>query len=128
MPDGGSARIIRYLLEGFYLVETIPEGRELVGHEDDLILESIARDIAHRSGPGSPMGRPARGSIHPSFQNAEPKPTHYFDNSYGERHYGIYDRTRVNGGYFYCICNDGETWCKEPVFVPASMVRELKAK
>lgn len=37
--DGGQVEVIKYLGECFYLVRTIPERRELVGHEDDLILE-----------------------------------------------------------------------------------------
>jgi hypothetical protein len=136
IPDGGLAEITNhqktrdwdipgYLGEGFYLVRTIPEGRELVGHEDDLILEQDARANESQSGLGLSIEQPGIGSSHPSFQNAEPKPTHYFDNSHGERYYGIYEQTRITGGNFYCICNDGETWTKEPVFVYGLVVREI---
>lgn len=39
IPDGGMAEIITYKGEGFYLVKTIPEQRELIGSENDLLLE-----------------------------------------------------------------------------------------
>jgi hypothetical protein len=37
--DGGAlAHIRRYLGEGFYLIKTVPDQRELVANEDDLAL------------------------------------------------------------------------------------------
>ncbi len=41
IPDGARATITRYLQEGFYLVRTVPDGRELVVQEDDLILDGL---------------------------------------------------------------------------------------
>ncbi len=41
IPDGARATITRYLQEGFYLIRTVPEGRELVVQEDDLILDGL---------------------------------------------------------------------------------------
>ena len=49
IPDGALAvitdflkspdwRVPGYLGEGFYLIRTVPEQREMVAHEDDLIL------------------------------------------------------------------------------------------
>ncbi len=42
IPDGERATITRYLQEGFYLVRTVPDGRELVVQEDDLILDELS--------------------------------------------------------------------------------------
>ena len=39
IPDGGRAKIVKYLKEGFYLIRTIPENRELIAHEDDISLD-----------------------------------------------------------------------------------------
>ncbi len=41
IPDGTRATIMRYLQEGFYLIRTVPDGRELVVEEDDLILDGL---------------------------------------------------------------------------------------
>ncbi len=46
-PDGARANIIRYLEEGFYLVRTVPDGRELVVQEDDLILDGAQDARSH---------------------------------------------------------------------------------
>lgn len=37
---GGRAEIVRYAGEGWYIVKTIPEGREMVTHEDDIVLDA----------------------------------------------------------------------------------------
>jgi len=38
IPNGGLAKILYYVKEGFYMVETIPEQRELITQENDLML------------------------------------------------------------------------------------------
>ena len=39
IADSVRAKIVRYLREGFYEIRTIPEGRSMVAHEDDLVPE-----------------------------------------------------------------------------------------
>ena len=38
IPDGGLARITRYLGDGWYEVQTVPDQRLLIGREDELVL------------------------------------------------------------------------------------------
>lgn len=38
IPDGARCTIVCYLKEGFYLIRTIPEGREMIGRGSDLLL------------------------------------------------------------------------------------------
>jgi hypothetical protein len=42
--DGGLCEIVKYLREGYYLVESIPERRELVADEDDIEVEGYNCD------------------------------------------------------------------------------------
>lgn len=36
IPDGANAEIIKYVGEFYWKIRTIPEGRELLAHQDDL--------------------------------------------------------------------------------------------
>ena len=38
ISGGANAVIVHYMREGFYLIRTVPDQRELVAHEDDLVL------------------------------------------------------------------------------------------
>ncbi len=38
IPHGANARILRYVGEGYYEVETIPDRRRLFANEDELVL------------------------------------------------------------------------------------------
>jgi len=38
IPDGGFCEIARYDLEGFYVVNSVPDRRLLIAKEDDLLL------------------------------------------------------------------------------------------
>jgi len=44
IPDGALARIKQYLQEGFYNIETIPEQRDMIAHEDDLVTAELGKD------------------------------------------------------------------------------------
>lgn len=39
VPGGAMVRIVKYELEAFYLVETIPDCRRFIAHQDDMVLD-----------------------------------------------------------------------------------------
>lgn len=39
IPDGAHCIVMQHLRDGFYLLRVIPEHREMVAHESDLILD-----------------------------------------------------------------------------------------
>ena len=43
IPDGGLARITRYLGDGWYEVQTVPDQRLLIGRENDLVLAELPK-------------------------------------------------------------------------------------